>query len=408
MIVRDPLIHATSYYLRAEAGESAARRAARRELFAEELRRVARQLAGWLALPAPQLPTLPTWEGDGPRTLQLVLEAQALQGPSGFSAALSAYVLRNMWLLRVIVARNGEYAPEVWEQLDAVLNGAPPAESWLHTVHYWCGMAPRPPEELAETRTQSVQATFGVLCLGHETQPHVLVYPDARARHRANAFLRTLAPRLDWYTVQARHRLSAYTDHAAIAARRQEQALERVSQAARLWEIPFPAWRLGTSALASFQAELSALETLHREVNEDLRHTRAVAAELHALADEYRLLVMQHGLWAAAPTVWEAETEALRALARQVETDTHHVEATLRRLDFLAHTFQARLAVRQSEQIRQLGVWGVALGAVLLGVMLASAELGQTLVRLVVLGALLALIGAAWWAWRTQNRPGAS
>ncbi len=402
MIVRDPLVYATSYYLRAEPDDTAARRMARQEAFAEELQRMARHVAGWLALPAPELPALPLWEGDAPHTLQQVLAVQTLQGQAGLSAALSAYVLRNMWLLRVIVARNGEHPPSVWEQLDAALDGAPVAESWLHTARYWCGMAPRPPEELAETRAQAVQAAFGVLCLGREAQPHVLVYPDARTRNRANVFLRTLAPRLDWYGVQARHRLDLYTDRAATAARRQRQALERVSQAAQVWETPTPAWRLGASTLAAAQAELGALEALYRDVSDDLRSTRAAAAELRALADEYRLLLMQNGLWAAAPTVWEAETEALRALATPVEADVYHVEATLQRLDFLARTFQARLAARQGEQLRQLGMWGLALGVLLILVVLASAELGRALVRLLVLGALVALSGAAWWAWRAR------
>ena len=403
MIVRDPLIYATSYYLRAEPDDTAARRAARQATFAEELERVAHHLAGWLALPAPELPTLPAWEGEGPRTLHQVVAVQTLQGQAGLSAALSAYMLRNMWLLRVIVARSGEHTPDVWEQLDAALDGDGTAECWLHTARYWCGMAPRPPEPLADERAQPVQAAFGVLCLGRDAQPHVLVYPDARTRNRANAFLRTLAPRLDWYAVQARHRLDVYTDRAATAARRQQQALERVDRSAQLWEAPASAWRLGMSTLAPVQAELAALETLHRDVSDDLRNTRAAAAELRALADEYRLLLMQNGLWAAAPTVWEAEVEALRALAAPVEADVYHVEATLQRLDFLARTFQARLVARQSEQVRQFGMWGMALGVLLILALLASADLGRTLVRLIVLSALAALMGAAWWAWRGRR-----
>ncbi len=398
MIVRDPLVYATSYYLRAEPNASAARRAAREEAFVEELQHVARRLAAWLALPAPQLPAVPAWEGEAPPTPQQVLAVQTLQGQSGLSVALSAYVLRNMWLLRVVVARNGEHPPNVWEQLDAALEHAPTAESWLHTARYWCGMAPRPPQELAETRAQKVQAAFGVLCLGGEAQPHVLVYPDARTRNRANAFLRTLAPRLDWYAVQARHRLGLYTDRAATAARRQQQALERVSQAAQRWETPTPVWRVRAAPLEAAQVELQALEALYRELSEDLRYTRATAAELRALADEYRLVLMQNGLWAAAPTVWQAEVEALRALGTSVEADVFHVEATLRRLDFLARLLQARLALRQSEQLRQLGLWGVALGAALTLAALASVELG----RLLVLGALVALGGGAWWAWRSR------
>ncbi len=403
MIIRDPLIYATSYYLRAEPDDTAARRQARQETFAEALHYTSQHLAAWLALPAPELPALPPWGKDAPRALQQVLTVQSLQGQTGFSAALSAYVLRNMWLLRVIVTRHGEHTPDVWEQLDAALDGVPSAESWLHTARYWCGMAPRPPEALAETRAQPVQAAFGVLCLGRSEASHVLVYSDARTRSRANAFLRTLAPRLDWYGVQARHRLDVYTGRAATAARRQRQALERVSQSAQLWETPQSAWRFKAGALTPMQAELSALEALYHDVSDDLRITRAAAAELRTLADEYRLLLMQNGLWVAAPTVWEAEVEALRMLAVPVEADVYHVETTLQRLDFFARTFQARLTAQQSVQMRQLGVWGLVLGVALVVVLLASADLGRTLVRLVVLGAVLALIALGGWAWQGRR-----
>ncbi len=125
------------------------------------------------------------------------------------SALLGAYALRNMLLLRVIVMRSGDHEQTVWPMLDEILSGTPTTPSWLHTTRYWCGVAPRPPEDLEQERLQAIKTAFGVLCLGNGTRPHVLVYPDARTESRANIFLSSLAAELDWYTVQARYRREA-------------------------------------------------------------------------------------------------------------------------------------------------------------------------------------------------------
>lgn len=400
MIVRDPLVYATYYYLHQAAGDSSARRADRFAAFADEVQRMAHAIAGWLALSHPDVPALDAWPGDFPRDLQPLMPAQTLHGRTNASAVLRAYVLRNMLLLRVVVARGGEHEQAVWQMLDEALGPTPTAEAWLDTVRYWCGVAPRLPEELEQTRTQPIQAPFGVLCLGHGPQAHVLVYPDARTESRANTFLSTLAPRLDWYPVQARHHMDTYTDYVASVARRQQHALDRVARSAQTW-MGGDQRRDLLRSLAPLHGELDSLEALHRDVSGDLTATHGAVRELRTLAADYRLELMQSGLWGAAPMVWQAEVAMITTLEEQVAADVEHIETTLRRIEFLLTTLQTRIAVQQSERARLFAYVVVMLVAAMLLVLVADADPLRLLLRLGML-ALLALAG--WGGWQFWQR----
>ncbi len=402
MIVRDPLVYATYYYLHQAAGDSSARRADRYAVFTDEVQRMAHAIAGWLALPHPDVPALETWSGDAPPDLQPLMQPQTMNGRTNASAVLRAYALRNMLLLRVIVARGGEHEQTVWQMLDEALGPDPTAEAWLDTVRYWCGVAPRLPDELEQTRAQPIQAPFGVLCLGHGVQAHVLVYPDARTEGKANTFLSTLAPRLDWYPVQARYHMDTYTDYVARVARRQQQALDRVARSAQVWTTGERRDLL--HSLAPLHGELNSLETLHRDVTSDLAATHGAVRELRSLAADYRLELMQSGLWSAAPMVWQAEVATIATLEDQIASDVEHIETTLRRIEFLLTTLQTRIAVQQGERARLFAYVLVLLVAAMLLVLVADADPLRLLLRLGVL-LVVALLGwGGWQFWQRQAR----
>ncbi len=401
MIVRDPLVYATYYYLRETRDDTASRRQDRHAEFVDETRRMVSALAGWLALPAPDVPAPAAWDRhQAPLEPQPLMAAQTMRGRTNASAVLRAYALRNMLLLRVIITRGGEHEQTVWEMLDEALGAAPTAESWLQTTRYWCAVAPRPPEDLEYARAQPIHAPFGVLCLGHGEHAHLLVYPDARTEGRATSFLATLAPRLDWFPVQARYRLETYAQRVSGSARVQRQALEHVAQSAQAWG--HPAQRGVLQSLSPLHNELDALEALHRTVIDDLAATYADIRELRALATEYRLELMQCGLWNAAPTVWQAEVSMLAAMEAQIEGDVQHIDATLRRIEFLLSGVQARAAVQQSERTRIFAYLAVLLGVAILVMLIADSNLGRVAIRLLVL-ALLAVVGGGGW-WFLQRR----
>ena len=223
MIIREPFVHVTFYYLRETPGDNPDRRREYHAAFVADAGRVQRALAGWLAMPAPDLPEIPVWNGDPPHRVQALAPGNSLEGRTNAGAMIGTYALRNMLLLRVIVARAGDHPQAVWTMLDEALGAPPTTPSWLHTTHYWCGIAPRPPEDLEQERSLPIKTPFGVLCMAQAAEPHLLVYPDARTESRASGFLRSLAAELDWFTVQARHRLEQYDDHAAKATRNQQR-----------------------------------------------------------------------------------------------------------------------------------------------------------------------------------------
>ncbi len=395
MIIRDPLIHATYFYLRENPDDTGARRAERHDVFVSEVRRMTQTLAGWLALSIPDDIQLHEWPGAAPVQPQPLMPPQTMQGRTNASAVLRAYALRNMLLLRVIVARGGEHEPPVWEMLDEALGPVPTAESWLHTARYWCGGAPRPPEDLERTRTQPVQAPFGVLCLGHGDLSHVLTYPDARTEQRANTFLNTFAPRLEWYPVQAHYLTHTYANYVTGVTYRQQQALDRVAHSAQTWSVPTQGNIM--RPLAPLHEQLDDLETLYQDVIGDLTRTQHTVRDLRALAVNYRLELMQSGLWGAAPTVWQAEVATLAALEDQIAADVQHIETTLRRIEFMLHTMQARLAVQQGEHTRVVA-YGAALAVLaMLLVLIADANLLSVAIRL---GVIIILAVGAWFGWR--------
>lgn len=403
MLIREPMVQATHFYLREAPGDNDARRRDRHDAFVTDARRQLEALAGWLALPAPALPAIPPWQGAPPDEPQPLAAVTPLQGLTNATAVLATYALRNMLVLRLAVMRVGEHDQSMWAMLDQVLNRPPNTPTWLNMTRYWCGIAPRPPEDLEQERLQAIKTHFGVLCLGSAEQPHMLVYPDARTQTRADLFLRAQAPQLDWYTIQARHRLQAYTDHASRAARQQQAALEKVMQAAQAWGPP--GQLAGVRALAPLQAGLDTLEATYGAVLADLTETHAVAQELHTLALEYRLALMRSGLWDAAPTVWEAQVSRLEMLHVQVQADIHYIDSTLRRMDLTLRTLNTRVALLQGERERLLVGLIALVGLALLVVLVADTDPLRLAIRL---AALIVIALAGWWGWRRWSGRSAS
>ncbi len=399
MLIREPMVQATHFYLREAPGDNDARRRDRHDAFVTDARRQLEALAGWLALPAPALPAIPAWQGAPPDEPQPLIAVAPLQGLTNATAVLAAYALRNMLVLRLAVMRAGEHDQNTWAMLDQVLNRPPNTPTWLDMTRYWCGIAARPPEDLEQERLQAIKTHFGVLCLGSVGQPHMLVYPDARTQTRADLFLRAQAPQLDWFPVQARHRLHAYTDHASRAARQQQAALDKVAQAAQAWGPP--GQLAGVRALAPLQADLDTLEATYGAVLADLTETHAVAQELHTLALEYRLALMRSGLWDTAPTVWEAQVSRLEMLHAQVQADIHYIDSTLRRMDLVLRTLNTRVALLQGERERLLVGLIALVGLALLVVLVADTDPLRLAIRLAAL-IVIALVG--WWGWRRWSR----
>lgn len=399
MLIREPMVQATHFYLREAPGDTDARRRDRHDAFVTDVRRQWEALAGWLALPAPALPAISVWQGAPPDEPQSLAAVAPLQGLINATAVLAIYALRNMLVLRLTVMRVGEHDQSMWAMLDQVLNRPPNTPTWLDMTRYWCGIAPRPPEDLEQERLQAIKTHFGMLCLSTVDQPHMLIYPDARTQTRADLFLRAQAPLLDWFPVQARHRLDAYTDHASRASRQQQAALDKVMQAAQAWGSP--GQLTGVRALAPLQAGLDTLEATYGAALADLAETHAVAQELHTLALEYRLALMRSGLWDAAPTVWEAQVSRLEMLHAQVRADIHYIDSTLRRMDLTLRTLNTRVALLQGERERLLVGLIALVGLALLVVLVADTDPLRLAVRLAAL-IVIALVG--WWGWRRWSR----
>jgi hypothetical protein len=401
MMIREPLVQATYYYLREAPGDSPARRQDQHEAFVTDVYRTMQSLSGWLALTVPDMPTISVWEAEPPHHVQPLMETGVLEGRTNASAQLGAYALRNMLLLRVVVSRSGDHEQTVWSMLNETLSNTPTTPSWLHTTRYWCAVAPRPPEDLEQERLQPVKTAFGVLCLGNEMHSHLLVYPDARTQSRANAFLSTLAPELDWYPVQARHRREAYESHASTAVRNQQRALDQVTQAAQTWTTP--AGRI--QALTPLHAELDALEAVYADMLADLQTTNAAAQGMHTLAAEYRLMLMQHGLWDAAPTVWQAQVAALEETQAQIEADVQHIDTTLRRIELMIGMNQTRATLLQGERERFLIYLVSLLGLALLAVLIADTSLTRMAIRLAALAVAVGIVWGGWQAWLRGHLP---
>src|SRR5690606_12958693 len=217
MIVREPLVQATYYYLYEAPGDTSDRREDRYRQFVEDTQRMLASVAGWLAMPAPEMPRLAAVNSP-PRTLRPLMELAELRGHTNAAAWLQAYALRNMLLLRVVLARPGDHEHTIWRTLDESLGHEPTTPNWLATARYWCGMAPRLPEDLDAQFPQTMRLEFGLFSPG-EADAHLLLYPDARSETRARPFLSVNVPRLDWYPVEARHTLVRYHDHGARAGR---------------------------------------------------------------------------------------------------------------------------------------------------------------------------------------------
>ena len=397
MQIREPRVCALYYYLGSASDDGPVHPRERHDLFVADAQRLWQAVAGWLALPAPALPEIAAWDAPPPTEPQLLMDTGALRGRTNAAGAVSAYALRNMLVLRVVVGREGEHDQTVWAMLDEAAAYTPAAPSWLHTTHYWCGIAPRPPEDLEQERMLPVHAGFGVLCLGEAAIPHLLVYPDARTEARAETYLHALAAPLDWAPVQARYRMGLYADHASRAARNQQQALDRLAQEANAWQTsgePGPIGAVGS------HAELSALEATYAEALDDLNTTRAAAEDLRALVNTYRLTLLSSGLWDAAPRVCDALVARLEGLHVQVEADAHYVDHTLGRLDLALRTLHTRLAIEHNARVERalhLMTYLIALiGLAIVALLVADTHPARVIVRLLALGVVAALVWAAW------------
>ena len=347
-------------------------------------------------------PAIPTWEAEPPRAVQPLMETGPLEGRTNASARMGAYALRNMLLLRVIVSRAGEYEQTVWSMLNETLDHASTAPSWLYTTRYWCALAPRPPEDLEQERLHAIKTPFGVLCLGHEARPHLLVYPDARTESRAHTFLGTLAAELDWYMVQAHYRREAYESHASGAVRNQQRALEQVTRTAQAWNASGDSARLPT--LDPLHAELNALEAAYTDMLADLQVTRTAAQEMRALAAEYRLTLMQQGLWDAAPTVWQARAADLEEIQVQIEADVQHIDhyaAPDRDHDRHAANPHGPATRRADALIYLVTLFGLAL----LAVLVADTNLPRMAIRLIALAVMAGIVWYGWQRWLRARLP---
>ncbi|NLX11579.1 MAG: hypothetical protein GXY36_18185 [Chloroflexi bacterium] len=404
MIIREPLVQSIYYYLHETSGDSPARRADRYEAFVSDTYRVLQSVAGWLAMPAPDLPVIQPWEGGLPAEPQLLMKTGSLQGRINATASLYVYALRNMLLLRVIVARPGEHEQSVWPMLNDALNAAPATPTWLHTTHYWCGIASRPPDDLEHSLSAPIRTPFGVLCLGQRSSAHVLVYPDARTESRAEAFMASLAPQIDWFQVQARYRLETYETHTSAAVHNQQSALDRVAQTVQDWTAESGA-RSRLQTVAPLHAELDTLEVAYNDMLRDLAATQAAAQEVRSLAAQYRQTLMQFGLWDAAPSVWEAQVESLAVIEEQIESDVQHIDAVLRRTELLVQSLQTRAALLQGERERLLVYLIAALGLAVVAVLIADTDLVLVLIRLLALAVVGGLVWFAWQRWLRERLP---
>jgi len=396
MIIREPLIQATYYYLYEVPGEPAARRDERYRLFAEDTQRMLASVAGWLSMPAPDLPSLVPVAQPTPALVPLMAPAE-LRGHTNAAAWLQAYTLRNMLLLRVVLGRPGDHEHAVWQTLDASLGGTPTTPTWLATTHYWCGIAARLPDELTAQFPQSMRLDFGLLAPG-EADSHLLIYPDSRSEARARQFLGGTAPRLDWYPVEADYHLARYQAHVARAGREPQQALDRVAQTVQGWAGP-----PGSNPLRSMDPlhqEIVALEAAYHGSLRDLDVTRATVRGLRQLTDEYRLALMQSGLWDAAPAVWEARVAQVAAQVEQVSAEVVTVETTLRRIELMMQSVQTRALLLQTERERLLMLLVAVIGLALAVLLIADADPVLVVIRLALLALVAGGIALGWRRWR--------
>ncbi len=399
MIIREPNIQATYYYLHEAPGEPSSRREDRYQLFVEDAQRMLTSVAGWLSMPAPDLPPLAP-VNRAPLALQPLMEPAELRGHTNAAAWLQAYALRNMLLLRVVLGRPGDHEHSVWQMLEETLGEMPTTPTWLATTRYWCGIASRLPDDLGDAFPQSMRLEFGLLAPG-EADIHVLIYPDARSEARARQFLSAVMPRLDWYPVQAGYSLARYQDHVAQVGRASPTALDRVAQTVQAWTLPNGRNRL--RSLEPLNEEIVELETAYHHTLHDLDMTRTTATTLNRLASEYRLALMQSGLWDAAPAIWEARVAQVAAQVEQVEAEARTVEATLRRIELMMQTIQTRVLLLQSERERLLAYLLAALGLALVVLLLADTDPILMLVRVVLLVLVAGGIALAWRRWQGRQ-----
>jgi hypothetical protein len=287
--------------------------------------------------------------------------------------------------------------------LDESLGNPPAAPTWLHTTRYWCAVAPRPPEDLEQERSLPIKTPFGVLCLGQGGTPHLLVYPDARTENRASMYLGSLASQLDWYPVQSRYQIREYDNRVSGSVRNQQNALETVAHSIQDWSAPGIQKRL--RSLAPLQTGLNMLELSYEHVVEDRATTEAVTQHLQSLVLEYRLTLMQSGLWDAAPTVWQAQVDQLELIHTRLETDLRYIDATLHRVELMVQTVQTRAMLLQGERERLLVYMIAAFGIAILAVLVADTSLGNVLVRLLALVIVAAVVWIGWQRWLRSRLP---
>ena len=395
MIVREPLVQATYYYLYEAPGDTSDRREDRYRQFVEDTQRMLASVAGWLAMPAPEMPRLAAVNSP-PRTLRPLMELAELRGHTNAAAWLQAYALRNMLLLRVVLARPGDHEHTVWRTLDESLGEAPTTPTWLATTRYWCGMAPRLPEDLDARFPQTMRLEFGLFSLG-EADVNLLVYPDARGESRARQFLSQDVPRL---VSGRRYTLARYHEHVArMGGRRKWRSIglrRRSTTGLRRT-------RAAVSSPIRCMPRSSRSKVLSRDVARS--DTRATATALNRLTTEYRLALMESGLWNAAPTIWEGRVATFAGQVEQVDAEVITVEATLRRIELMMQTVQTRILLLQSERERLLAYLLAGIGLALIVLLLADRDPVLMLVRIVLLLLVAGGIALAWRRWQRRQAP---
>ncbi len=164
------------------------------------------------------------------------------------------------------------------------------------------------------------------------------------------------------------------------------------------WTAPDARSRL--RSLDPLGEEITALRSRLSPGLRDLDITRATAGRLNRLAGEYRLALMQSGLWDAAPAIWEARVAQVSAQVEQVEAEVVTVEATLRRIELMMQTVQTRVLLLQSERERRLATLLAAVGVALVALLIADTDPVLMLVRVLLLALVAGGVALAWRRWQ--------
>jgi hypothetical protein len=170
-------------------------------------------------------------------------------------------------------------------------------------------------------------------------------------------------------------------------------------------DLAVPVGRPRLHSLIPLQEQLQTLEATYERVLDDLAATKSTAQELRVLTADYRLTLMQSGLWDAAPSLWESRVATLANMQHQIESDVYYIDATLRRIELLMRGIQTRISLLQSERERLLYYTVLAVGVAALAVLIADPNLTRVIVRLGALVLVALVVWAGWRAWLRSRIP---